>query len=266
MASIAEQLAQFRAEITEAEGRLADLQIRMMDARVIAATFQSEYEDRVWPWQEELERVQQEIEEIRGYSVERPDIPGLPQDYVPIEEQFRRTWRPSAADKVPKGVAIKPRDTVPPADEASLKRLYRKLALRFHPDLAPNDQARERWTEFMRQINDAYAARDAVALQELSDVLAKEATADPGGTTETALALVPDEDELTQAQTRLQALQLAIQTVEGELFDVEWAWEMKLKKEVDTARSKGRDLLEEIAADLQARLKEAQRELASLKR
>jgi len=266
MTSVAEQLAKIRAEISEAEGRLADLQIRVMDIRVAAAVFRAEYEEKVWPWQEELGRVQQEIEDIRGYSVERPDIPGLPEDYVPVEEQFRRTWRPTAGDKVMEGVVIKPRDTLPPADEASLKRLYRKLALRFHPDLAPNDQTRQRWTEFMSQINDAYAARDAVALQELSDVLAREAAADPGATTETALALVPDEDELTQAQSRLQALQLAIQSVEGELFDVEWAWEMKLKKEVDAARSKGRDLLEEIAADLQARLKEAQRELASLKR
>ena len=111
-----------------------------------------------------------------------------------------------------------------------------------------------------------YAARDAVALQEVYDALAKEVTADPGGSTETALALVPDEDELTQAQSRLQALQLAIQSVEGELFDVEWAWEMKLKKQVETARSKGRDLLQEMGDDLQARLEEARRELASLKR
>lgn len=266
MTSIAEQLAKLRAEISEAEGRLADLQIRVMDMRVAAATFRAEYEEKVWPWQEELERVQQEIEDIRGYSVKRPDIPGLPEDYIPVEEQFRRTWRPTAGDKVTKKIQIQPRDTLPPADEASLKRLYRKLALRFHPDLAPNDQARERWTGFMSQINDAYAARDAVALQELSDVLAKEATAEPGASTETALALVPDEDELTQAQSRLQALQLAIQSVEGELFDVEWAWEMKLKKEVETARGKGRDLLGEIAADLQAELEEARRELASLKR
>jgi hypothetical protein len=264
MASIAEQLAALRAEIAQEERRLSDLQIQAIDMRVAVAALLAEYEQRIWPWQEELQHVQQQIEDIRGYS-DKLDISGLPADYVPVEEQYRRTWRPRAGDKLAGNVDFKPRSAATAGgDEAGLKRLYRKLALQFHPDLAPDEPTRQRWTEFMRKINDAYAARDEAALRGLAEALYNEAPPDPGLTTERGLALLPDEDELSRAKSRLQAVQLAIQSVEGEIFDVEWGWEMKLRREIDAAQKKGRDLLGEIAADLQARLEKARRELAAL--
>jgi hypothetical protein len=266
MSSIGEQLAELRAEIAEEERRLSDLQVKAIDMRVASATFLAEYEQKVWPWQEELQQVEQQIEEIRGYS-DKLDIPGLPADYVPVDEQYRQVWRPSAGDKVSMNMEFKPRGAGEAQgwDETSMKKLYRELALQFHPDLAHDEQTRLRWTEFMSKINNAYAASDAAALSGLADALRNEVPPDPGLTEEKGLALVPDEDELEQAKSRLQAVQLAIQTVEGEIFDIEWGWEIKLKKEVDAAADKGRNLLAEISADLQARLVKAKRELASLK-
>lgn len=264
MASIAEQLAELRNEIAREEKRLSDLQIRAIDMRVEVANLLAEYERMVWPVQQELQEVKERIDQIRGYS-DKLDIPGVAEDYVPADEQWRRLWRPTAIDKLSRKTDFKPRvDSAESPDDASLKRLYRQLALQYHPDLAPNPQTAERWTDFMRRINEAYATRDPAALRNLADALRNEPAPDAGLTQEKGLAPLPDEDELTRAKSRLQALQLAIQSVEGEIFDIEWGWEYKLKKEVDIAKGKRRDLLAEMVADLRAELDNAKRELATL--
>lgn len=267
MANTAEQLAALRDEIAKEEKRLSDLQVRTIDMRVGVASFLAEYEQKVWPLQKALQEITEQLEQIRGYS-DKPDIPGLPDDYVPVAEQYRRVWRSSVGDKIALTTDFKPRvgSEDEAWDEVRMKKLYRELALQFHPDFARDDATRQRWTEFMVRINHAFTARDAAALRGIAEALKDEAPPDAGLTTETALALVPDESEIDQAKSRLQAVQLAIQSVEGELFDVEWGWEMKLKKEADAAADKGRDLLAEMAADVQAQLEAARKELAWLQR
>jgi hypothetical protein len=55
-----------------------------------------------------------------------------------------------------------------PEREASVRALYHKLALRFHPDRAENDERRAEHEALMRDVNDAYHAGDTERLLELS--------------------------------------------------------------------------------------------------
>lgn len=65
-----------------------------------------------------------------------------------------------------------PPETAPPTlnqdDTAALKRLYRQLARRFHPDLALDDDDRAYRTGIMKAINAAYTLGDLEKLHELS--------------------------------------------------------------------------------------------------
>jgi hypothetical protein len=53
-------------------------------------------------------------------------------------------------------------------DAAELKRLFRELARRFHPDLAKTDEEREERTRIMQQVNTAYHARNLDVLHTLT--------------------------------------------------------------------------------------------------
>ncbi len=127
---------------------------------------------------------------------------------------------------------------------AQLKRLYRDLARRFHPDLAATEEERSYRTAIMMRINAAYTARDLAALQKL------QSTPDPGGDFST------DNDEL-----RAQRLSLELQQVERRLAEV--TAELSLLDAHNSARlmrraarlaKVGRDLLAEIAEELRQKL------------
>ena len=269
MSSLADELAQLREQVTDLEQRLADMQLKIVDTKVEIATMQVEYEQIVWPVQEQLNKVKQQIEDIRGYSGESFKIAGVPDDYVPADEQYRRSFRPSASDHLRKIEGFKPRTSLP-RDDVTLKKLYRDLALQYHPDLAPDNDTRERWSGYMKKINQAYANGDAATLASLEATLASEA---PLAATQSeqepdsapmALAMVPHEDELEAVQSRLDALSVAMQSAEAEYFELQIRWEMDLQKEINKAKDDGRNLLNEIAVDLQQQISRAKKELASL--
>lgn len=257
--SLADQLTGVRAEINEAEQKLSDLQIKLIDLRVEAAAFAAVFEQKVWPYQKELQEIRQQIDSVRGYT-DKVNIPGLPDDYVPAGQQFARAFRPTGLHKL--SGDFKPKGEAAGTDDVNVKRVYRRLALRFHPDLAPSEATRQRWTEYMGKINDAYAASDVAALKGLESAFNSEFPLESGNTTETGLALVPDQDELMQAQNRLQMVESTMRSVEAEVFELEWGWELKLKRDAQKASAAGRDMLAEMVNDLQKELDKSKRELA----
>lgn len=99
------------------------------------------------------------------------------------EEAF---WRPGAAEEDADEVRGETADFDPPPppaadDEASLKRLYRELARRFHPDLAETAAERAYRTSMMAAVNAAYAAADLRALYDLAGELKPEEVAELAG-------------------------------------------------------------------------------------
>ncbi|MEU9388638.1 hypothetical protein AB0D86_01385 [Streptomyces sp. NPDC048324] len=66
---------------------------------------------------------------------------------------------------------VRPPQRVRPSDEA--RKLYRELARKAHPDLAPGDTERQRREEFITRVNAAYARGDETLLRELAEEWAK---------------------------------------------------------------------------------------------
>ncbi|MFS9605282.1 J domain-containing protein, partial [Klebsiella pneumoniae] len=70
---------------------------------------------------------------------------------------------------LPAAVPLPPEPTGPLTDlpPPSLKTLYRRAAMRFHPDLAPSGPEREVCEQRMMVVNEAYAQSDRQRLEAL---------------------------------------------------------------------------------------------------
>jgi len=120
----------------------------------------------------------------------------------------------------------------------ALKRLYRDLARRFHPDLGGDQKERDRRTAIMSQINAAYTAGDLDALQALADD-----SSDPNAPL-SALTL-------RSLRKQLDELDAQIGRLTSERDELLYGATMKLKLDDKLARLKGRDLLAEMRAQMQ---------------
>jgi hypothetical protein len=132
----------------------------------------------------------------------------------------------------------------PEANLPDIKVLYRKLARRYHPDLARSDADRASSNEQMTEINQAYNAGDLPALMKLAGM------GIPYGVDLRQTSLHPvkphndPSSELEQTERKLKAVRQKIIQLSNLPI-------VKLSLEVKLARHQGRDLLREMTADLQ---------------
>jgi len=138
--------------------------------------------------------------------------------------------------------------------KAELKQLFRTLAKRFHPDLVTDHEEKRRREKVMAQVNDAYAAQNLAAMKKL--------------------AQKPDRPEVPADKTREQImvdlkaeivrLDRVILALDRQLQDLINSHTVRLMLEVSIAERNGRNLLAEMAADIQADIARLEVELASL--
>jgi hypothetical protein len=200
--------------------------------------------DRLAELEGQIAQYRLEIEQLR--------IPGAYEaGYLPVEEQFRRTWRKTSDDDIYAGA--EPLETV---DEQQIKHLYRRLARKYHPDLAA-DKTEERFrTEKMAALNEAYAAKSLVEMIALSGAADDGADADRDQTNAEMARVL--EQELARIRRK-------IALVENETANLHNSPVVQLSLDIKLARRGGRDLLEEMSADLEQRIAQATRERDELR-
>ncbi len=262
-------ITRLQAEIAEKQAALAELEAEVLDLRSRLDEFQTRYDRVVGPVNTRLEAVRAAIAELERQRWLRESHPlgdyrplesdwQPPPDYVPVEEQFRRTWQ------VPRDNPTQPdvRDSSRPRlndenlteGERHLKRLYRQLARRFHPDLVADPAERTHRTELMARINEAYSARDLATLLMLAE------QPDAGGPAEPLAALQLQELRQINAQLRRRITDLQFERTNLIHSDL-----MQFMLEDKLAKSRGHDLLAEIAAQLEQEYAEAMRRLEELR-
>ena len=238
-------LAQAEAELIDAETRLAELMaaINAFEFRLRLAT--RPLIQKIDAVQAEIDRLQQTLRDL--FNGVRP----RPQDENDAWQQDRERFVGAGAAggeqfRYHEGQTDGPAQPAAVDEEtaAQLKRLFRELARRFHPDLAASDAERAHRTDMMMQINAAYTARDLQALQKLL------LTPDPAG------SFVTDNDEL-----RAQRLTLELAQVQRRLAEVQQELALlnkhnsaRLMRRADRLARSGRDLLHEIADELRQKL------------
>ena len=130
-----------------------------------------------------------------------------------------------------------------PSDK--LKALYRDMAKRVHPDLAPNEASRTRRTQLMAEANLAYGAGDEARLRAL--LADWEASPDVVEGSGVAADLVRTIRKIHQVKRRLMQ-------IDDEIAELMRSDLSKLKNEVDAAQGDGRDLLGEMVVALEAEI------------
>lgn len=133
------------------------------------------------------------------------------------------------------------------AEEVELKRLHRRLARLYHPDLSADGEERERLSALMARVNEAYTRGDRAALELLAE---RGGAGGPDG------ELSPDE-RLAHAERRaasLAGIALALRRDRDRLLASDTA---RLWKEARRRAEQGGDLVAEMRRDLETEAEEA---------
>lgn len=138
----------------------------------------------------------------------------------------------------------------------SLKQLYRDVAKCIHPDLATDEKERLRRQELMAQVNQAYENGDEEKIREILQSWENSPESIRGEGV--AAELVRTIRKIAQGKQRLNTIFMEIDLLEKtELY--------QLKSSVNMAEKSGRNLLSEMANQLDEQILIAQHKLDELK-
>jgi len=184
------------------------------------------------------------------------------------DAEFRRRPSDDSARKNAEHARTRARDSAQAVDDVGpdtpnlrfepsdrLRKLYRKAARKFHPDLTtdPNEKARRH--KILTQINSAYEECDEERIRQILNDW--RVSPDQVEGEDTAAELVRVIRTIALVQKRLATIKDEIEGLrQGELS--------QLKSQVEEATAAGRDLLAEMAARVTERIDEAKTRLESL--
>ena len=140
-----------------------------------------------------------------------------------------------------------------PTDE--LKVLYRQAAKELHPDLTSDEKERERRRKAMAELNREYEDCDEERIRQILREWRSSPEQVHGD--DTAAQLVRAIREIAQVHKRLAAINAEIE----ELANSELS---RLMKQVQEAATGGRDFLDEIAGQVDARIEQARAKLKAI--
>ena len=139
----------------------------------------------------------------------------------------------------------------------NLKKLYREVAKRIHPDLANDQQDRLRRQELMSQANQAYEDGDEELLKKILQSWENSPESIQGY--DLAAQLIRTIRKIAQVNGRLKAIITEIELLKKtELYELNLSF-------FNLAKQEGRNLLTEIATILDAQIRDAQQKLQELK-
>jgi hypothetical protein len=152
--ALSEQLRLAREDLQRLQDRLADAELGLATFQQQVAAFKQQYQG-VTSWlQEELDRLHRLIIAELMASQGNEDAAAAARASERVQPKRKP---PLSHDKHPATFSPSP----------SLQKRYREAAKRFHPDLAEDDEDAAWRTQLMQQVNAAFAAGDAAALDRL---------------------------------------------------------------------------------------------------
>ena len=251
--------ARLERAVRAAEQALIEYEIAVETFRVEVENFSRLHHQKLGPMYARLDELEAQIAEARAART------GDPEDLRKAEEARARVLPMPGVEELfhgwmdgdglfPEAAAmltdqpVRPPQRVRPSDEA--RKLYRELARKAHPDLAPDDTERARREEFITRVNAAYARGDETLLRELAEEWAKGPVPAERG---------PSRSEELYARLEWLAQRKELLTLVAKELEEGAIGSMLRLAPDDPDR-----LLEEIAEQLLAQVAERERELAEL--
>src|SRR5271154_3681926 len=237
-----QELARKRAEQAAIESELAERELRSANLRAELGAFEQQYLHFVGSRYAELDELKAGIAERTAKQ-----HPGNARAQHAAQEarEHAKETKNAAGEKL---------ESSPQAFEASpeMKRLYRDVAKRIHPDLTSDRNDRAKRQALMAEANEAYQRGDEA---RLAKILTEYAWRPETGQGEGAGAeLVRVIRGISQARGRLAEIEAELQELlRSELY--------QLKTRVDEAERDGRDVLREMIDKVEDQIAQAKRRL-----
>lgn len=227
------------AELARLENELVQAELELATVQGEIRAFEVHYLHHVGLQLAYLDELEAEIAFLNAQN--HPDDPEA-QDYASeARTQADESSQASgAAESEPEIPAFSPSE--------ELKRLYRDVCKKFHPDLVMDEAERHRRTELMKEINAAYARGDSARLQELltGEASAPEAVQGEG----IMFELIRIIRKIAQVQTRIEAIrQKTTELQQSEMF--------QLKTRVSALEAIGQKPLDDLKLQFEHQILEA---------
>lgn len=236
------ELARKRAEQERMEAELAECELRLASIRGELGALERHYLKLVGlPYAE--------LDELRAQVAERMAAED------PENERLQRAAREARlrADESRNAASVKEsEETKHFSPTPELKRAYREVAKRIHPDLTANDADRVRRQELMAEANEAYQQGDEARLAKILD------------TYESSPETVEGEGpgaELIRVIRKLSLMKNRLGEIETEAQKFFSSDLYLLKVQMEEAHEQGRDLLGEMAEKVRKRIADCKERL-----
>ena len=218
-----EELSELESGLTEYEAELANLQSSLR-------AFEGRYLSAVGERYDELAKIEKEIAKSQGLEIDDEEPISLADDEVGCGQNRFHSGK--------------------------LKKLYREVARKFHPDLSSCPQERQHRHQLMVEINRAYETGAEDRLQELLEAGEGLESVEVGGPMSAELILLVR--RIAEAKRRLAG-------IESEIEEITASETYKLKLRVENAEAMGVDLFADLIAQVDRQIKKARNRLEHLR-
>ncbi|MFN0085292.1 MAG: J domain-containing protein [Blastocatellia bacterium] len=222
------ELRRSREDLASLETRIAEIEPRLAALRAEMRAFESRYLSVIGNRYDELAGIEKEIARLQGLDAEEEDLSVADDEVGCGQNRFH-------GDK--------------------LKKLYREVARRFHPDLTSCDQERLHRNQLMVEVNRAYETGAEDRLRQLLEAGAGRESIESGGAMSAERILLVR--RLAETRERLAAL-------DADLAEITSAELYKLKLRVENADAMGVDLFSDLLLQVDRQIAKAQNRLHAL--
>lgn len=252
--------------VEEKERQVSDLSVGIQELKIKLSIFEGEYNARVGVLYIKLDKINLSIEEyeLRIKLAREGKLPDVLRD---IEDDvrdrfFEKREKISNLEDETSESSQEYKQHLEEEEEArldeeskqDLKRLYRELAKKYHPDRSTDKKQSEDYHKIMAEINEAYKAKDIEKLRSFAEKVEREEK----------IAKETLEDKLDRLKHDDEVLSGIIAKLEGELRSLKLGETYKLIEKVQLAKERGDDLLQQLAAKLKSQIAESQVRLDTL--
>jgi len=249
-----DETVRLRAELDVLGQELAEMELELATAQAEIAIFTRRYHELIAGRMTELDRIHADLAQARMEN--QPEDAAMKQAAQSAQaraEQSRREHKAYASRE-----AQPETERFAPGDD--LKKRFRLLAQKIHPDRA-SDEADRAWrTQLMSEANRAYRAGDAASLDEVLSLWLEGRQRTPTGAVQPA----PTSASLQALTAQLTAIRQRIAAITAELDRLYGSKLYELYTAARMAERQGRNLLEEMAQRLDLQIGQAQAELDAL--
>jgi len=234
-----------RRELSRLQGLLEERELEFNTLQVSLAVFSGVYRVHIGSRYAVLDDLEAQIAELLAAKAAADTT---------AYEHAKRAREQARATAEETGASVEDEPPQPPERVAKfqpsehLKTLRRKLSKLAHPDLAEDEQDRQKRTVFMQEVNEAFAAQDVDRLELMLQEWGEDSDSHDTGSVEAELSAL--NRKIDVVIKKLKSLDKDIQQLlTSELYAI--------KQQCEDGERQGRNILAEMCAEIDARISNA---------